>query len=188
MKKKNVGFTTVELLVNISLVLLLSGLIITYSRVSERQIIFTKERFRFSDTLYKARNLSIQTFSEISTPCGFGVEILNENDYVLFKDLPSDDSGKCTSADNSFTERTNKDELLEYFSLEDDVIFDLYNNSNMKRPYSVVFIPPRPDIIISRDSSIYDIRINLKDKKGNITSEILVNKFGQISFIPNARN
>ena len=180
----NKGFTTIELLVNISLVLLLSGLVITYNRIGERQIIFIKERAKFVDTLYKAKSLSVQTFSDTVTPCGFGVEIANDlREYILFRDLPNDDNGECSSADNSYLSRSNEDELIERNFLEEGIEFNVPGI----QPYSIVFIPPDPDVVISSlGDPRREIRITMKDEHDS-ESTIIVTKFGQINVDSNDR-
>lgn len=176
------GFTTIELLVTISILILLSGVILTYNRTGDRQLIFLKEKSKVLDAIYEAKSLSINTFVDKETPCGFGVSILNNRDYVIFKDLPNSGSD-CSSADGTYTSENSENENFKKLKLDQNIEFDLSANGGSK--INVVFIPPDPILCINCDlisgnkgdvSTIIKLRTTDKNTEGGV----YVSSFGQI--------
>ena len=69
----NKGFTTIEMLVVIGVMALMSSVLMVYGRTGERQINLFKEQARIISALSRAKYLSVSTFGKTDVPCGYGV-------------------------------------------------------------------------------------------------------------------
>ena len=88
--KRN-GFTLVEMLVVIAVTALLSGLAIVYTHVGQNQVSLSVESSKVAQLILQAKDLSIATYSDKHTTCGYGLHIDYATErYSLFEyDLPS---------------------------------------------------------------------------------------------------
>ncbi len=163
------GFTLVETLVVISIMVLLSSFLILYSRTGENQIILFRDQARLIAALNRAKSLSIQTFNVPQPSCAFGVHFSQaENSFVIFKDL----AGDCLNSDNIYT---GTGELFEKYQLSPRVKFaDL-------ALIDIIFIPPDPKTLIDNDSNKSEALITLQNLNGNVSLKVKVNNAGQIT-------
>lgn len=128
-----VGFTIIEMLVTLSIVMLLSLMVINYSRRAESltNLIRESERIIFNIKLAQSSAMLTLGTSEGQNICGWGVYFdKNNNRYILFKDLcPGNQQydGEAEKVDNI--------QLLSNINIS-DINFN-----------SIVFIPPDPKII-----------------------------------------
>ncbi|OGY66205.1 MAG: hypothetical protein A3A04_02330 [Candidatus Harrisonbacteria bacterium RIFCSPLOWO2_01_FULL_40_28] len=176
MRESLKGFTTIEVFVSVSIIILLSSLVITYNRSGERQLIFLKERSRVFDALYRAKSLSIQTFTETDAPCGYGVHIAGNNeDFFVFKDLPAAGSDGCGTSDNKYTDESER--VGSVLTLNSGVEFIVGTEA-----LNVLFVPPEPTVVlnVNRDPLIESIRVRMRTRDGTTESAIEVSLFGQI--------
>lgn len=144
------GFTLIELAVTLGIMVLLTSILIIYSRASEDQIILFKEQAKVINAIMRAKSLAIQTFAEEGAACGYGIHIGYSsgnklNKLIIFKDLPtvSEDcieNGTYTG-DKIYTP-TNPDELFKEDALDERLEF-------LGIPRDIVFIPPDPEVIIN---------------------------------------
>ncbi|MDP1538756.1 MAG: hypothetical protein Q8M00_01875, partial [bacterium] len=68
---KQRAFTTIEILVIIGILSLLSATLILYSRTAEHQIVLFKEQAKVISILSRAKSLSIVTYGKADVPCGY---------------------------------------------------------------------------------------------------------------------
>ncbi len=191
---KGAGFTVLEMIVVLSIVIILTAILVVYTRDSEKQIIFFKEQSVLVAALLRAKSFAIETFQPTQQPglglptekvCGWGV-YFNKQDqnYIVFRDLaPATD---CTEADSHYTSTQNEE--FETFSFNQSIGFDCFYSSasscdsSVDDEVSAVFIPPEPKVAFYPDSTASDLIIVLSLKDGSRESTIRINKAGQISY------
>ena len=186
------GFTLIEVMVALSIMVMLLGLSLTYSQRGSRQIILFKERARVMQEIARARSLTATLFKEDGERiCGYGVHIKSEetsgpiNMLILYKDLPLDGE-TCTIQQNHSDQEYDTGEMVDEFVLDKNVYF-------CSAPTNIFFLPPKPDIFFDGIKALPDEDLN----GGNTTvqaeieicltedpsqkSTITVNLLGQIS-------
>lgn len=166
----NRGFTIIELLVIIAILMTMSGFLILYNRAGERQIVIFQEQAKVINTIARARSLSVATFGQGSAPCGYGVHFEAPRTVILFKDLAAD----CGSADKKYT-ASNPEEKIEQFYLNSTVSLDLGLTD-------VLFIPPDPTVVITPNPEA--AVLNIKEEGGTGMASIKINKSGHIGTEP----
>ncbi|MBN2197883.1 prepilin-type N-terminal cleavage/methylation domain-containing protein [Candidatus Wolfebacteria bacterium] len=161
------GFTTIEVLITIGVLALLSSILITYSRTGEKQIILFKEGAVISEIISRAKTLSLSLYGKSGEiPCGYGVYFEDSGKFILFKDLASD----CNSSDKKYS---GENEIVESFQLNSAIEFKSLGLSD------ILFIPPDPKVFITPQKDEADII--LKILKGEDSIKIKVTDAGQIS-------
>lgn len=166
---KNRGFTVLEMLVVISIIILLSSLLILYSRAGENQIILFRDQSRLIMVLNRAKSLSIQMFNAPESPCAFGVHFSQaENAFLIFRDL----AVTCQNADHVYTETG---ELFERYQLSSKIKFGGLTLTD------IVFIPPDPKTLIDNDPNKIDATVTLETLNGSASLRVKVNNAGQIT-------
>ncbi len=160
------GFTTIELLVVISILSLLSAILIAYSRTGERQIILFREGAKVKEIISRAKFLSLAIYGESEVPCGYGVHFETSGSFIIFKDL----AVNCASSDRRYSGSV---EAYESFKLDPAILFDSLTLSD------VVFIPPNPTVVITpvKDEAV----VILKTIDGEGSIKITITSAGQIS-------
>lgn len=163
------GFTVLEMMVVISIMILLSSVLILYSRTGENQIVLFRDQSRLITGLNRAKSLSIQSFDVSSPSCAFGVHLSKaENAFLIFRDLATD----CQNADHIYTD---SGELFESYQLSPRLKFGEITLTD------IVFIPPDPKTLIDNDSNKTEAAIVLETLNGNTSLEVKINNVGQIT-------
>lgn len=178
------GFTLIEMLVTISVTLILSGVLIGYSREAGKQLILANHQAKLMSLISRAKSLSTTTFLESALPlnpgdpkiCGYGVHAdTGSGGIFIFRDLAVD----CASGDNKFGSGDVKlTGELNVFQLNLQATqFASGTNFN-----DVIFIPPDPTVIINGEKSVEvkeaALAIEIKDKSSKVI--IKVNNAGRI--------
>ncbi|MEK9168335.1 MAG: prepilin-type N-terminal cleavage/methylation domain-containing protein [Patescibacteria group bacterium] len=163
----NKGFTTIEMLVVIGVMALMSSVLMVYGRTGERQINLFKEQARIISALSRAKYLSVSTFGKTDVPCGYGVHFEAPRTFLIFKDLPS---GNCSLADKKYS---GAGEIFESFGLDSVITFDQLTLSD------IVFTPPGPSVVITPDQDQAAIIIKIINIESS--AAIKINSAGQIS-------
>lgn len=96
------GFTLIEVMVVVAITAFLAGLLLTYNRSSDNQIVLAAEQARVAGVLFRAKAFSLQKniMKGTAAACGFGVRFEKTGGrLVLFEDLPvnGDDCGTKTN-------------------------------------------------------------------------------------------
>jgi len=160
------AFTTIEILVIIGILSLLSATLILYSRTGERQINLFKEQAKITEIISRAKSLSIATYGKLGVPCGYGVHFEAPSAFLIFKDLAAD----CKDSDQKYSGAA---EIYESFQLDSTIIFDSLSLSD------IIFIPPDPTVIITPPQD--EATIIIKTIDGSKSIIIKVTNAGQIS-------
>jgi len=84
------GFTVLEMMVVISIMILLSSVLILYSRTGENQIVLFRDQSRLITGLNRAKSLGIQSLDVSNSFCAFGVHLSKaENAFLIFRFISS---------------------------------------------------------------------------------------------------
>jgi len=199
------GFTLVEMLVTVSLLVIFTTAAVSYNRNTSSQIALFREQGKLINAIYKVRSLSISTYNRTgnltSVPCGYGIHFATEDKLIIFKDLP-DAEGKCNvygdnnssfKFDYSGEDFVGSDEFVEEVDLKDVKIrnFTFDSGEDPTLPVldgvDIIFVPPDPRVYINNStiSSFFDtpITIELTPKSVSLDSKLSVkiSKYGQIT-------
>jgi prepilin-type N-terminal cleavage/methylation domain-containing protein len=183
------GFTMTEILAVLGIMSLLTGILITYSRTGERQILLFREQAKIINVVLRAKSLALNTYIEEGSPCAYGVHFdpaLKE--IRILRDLDANgQTDDCDSTDpglkpdNIYTPSAfspNPEDLNPPVVEKLDAILSFSEPIGIT---DIVFIPPNPDTIItpdpapSNEGSIEIISLDGSFKK------IKINNFGQVT-------
>jgi len=142
---KSKGFTLIEILVSLSIVIVLTTLVIAnfewggYNFALQRSLHVASQQIRNAQEMA----FSSKEIGEAVPPGGYGVNFNIQNSitkYILFADNNGD----------KFYNGEPTDKIIEEFSLEDDVsISGLFISSLATEFLDIVFVPPDPAIYIN---------------------------------------
>jgi prepilin-type N-terminal cleavage/methylation domain-containing protein len=187
--KNNKGFTVVELIVTIGVIAVLAGYLIVYNKNSQAQIILSLEQAKLVDALNTAKSLTLSTYIENFSSCGYGIYInYSNNSYEIFRyGQPPNCEAIASSSLGSILSNSSYTKI-KTINLPKEVVF---NTSGSNKLDAMFFIPPDPKILIWRDGSPnpitenaqnYETYIYLKTKDNSMSKTIKINVAGQISF------
>jgi prepilin-type N-terminal cleavage/methylation domain-containing protein len=169
------GFTLIEVLIVVSIMSLLTGFLIVYTRGSENQIKILKDKAAFFGALYRARSLSLRTIQTIPPECGYGVYVLNERQYVVWRDTAT--KADCSDANKMYDSGAENFESV--ITLSSSLKFDNFGAGDFMR--SVLFIPPDPTLVT--DPEIVaggNLKAIISTLDRSSSSEVRINRYGQI--------
>ena len=161
------GFTLIEIFITVSISVLLSAAMILYNRTGERQIALFKDQARVINLILRAKSLALQTYTEGSAACGYGVHFDSAiGAAILFKDQAAD----CANSDNVYS---GPSEEIGKVVLPSGEKFSQLDFSD------ITFIPPDPRVVITpvMDSGL--IVISPLDDSSQV--KIRVNSAGQVT-------
>lgn len=175
-KRCRKGFTLIEMLVTLGIIVALSSMILVYSRQSENVSSLIREGDQLVFELRRVQNqamLVLQEDGEEKQICGWGIYLEQENlpqeKFALFTDL-------CLTGSSAGNGRYDEGEEAETINLSRGVeIF----SSNVS---SITFIPPDPRVEFYPETGAgvnANIRIRLKNQSDTYY-EIEVSEFGQV--------
>jgi len=169
MNRNNWGFTLIEMVVVLGVVVLLSGLLIIYSREGEKLSLILRTRTQVVSDINRAKNLAITSQSwQGQKTCGYGVYFdTTNNRYIIFTDISSD----CDTSDH-----LRKDDAydVDIIPLSNQFIL---TSSNISQ---VFFLPPDPTIFFEpAEIEQAEITFNLIGKT-EPAFQIFINPIGQV--------
>jgi len=161
----------VELIIVVGIMMLLLGVGVGYTQKGGKQIVLFREKAQLTQQILRARSFATQKLRPADeTVCGYGIAVISNTQYALFKDLPA--GGVCPG--DGVMEGA---EQLEIFTLDKAVSILEYNHADF------VFSP--------RDGFVYFgtqraqpnqdpayITLQLKDTDQRLTTS--VNYIGQV--------
>lgn len=186
MPKNQKGFTLVELLVTMSLIVLFVTGALMYNRSTDKQLSVFREQAKIVSLVHQARSLAITTFNRASgsdTPCGYGFALTSPTTGFLFKRMPrlSLGANECGVFSNGVRQYDSSfDAVVESFdflgaSVELEQSADFISPEN---PIEVLFVPPDPKVYTNK---VFPIRFAVVGAGGTFPLVISINKFGQIT-------
>jgi len=152
------GFTLIELMIVISIILFLSPMVITNYNAGERRFSLERSAHGLAQDLRDAEEMALTgeetpaSFDKSFPAGGYGLYFeANQDSYVLFADCDGDGSydasgvaSSCSSASSAPGE--SYPEKIKEFSMESGVVIsDLYPST----PLAVLFFPPQPIITLN---------------------------------------
>ncbi len=169
------GFTLIEVLIVISIMSLLSGFLIVYTRGSENQIKILKDKAGFLGALYRSRSFSLRTIQTTPPECGYGVYIMDERRYVLWRDTAT--KADCSDANKRYD--SSAEDFEPVMSLAQGIKFGNVNSGDFMK--SVLFVPPDPSLVTEPEIVPGgNLRATISTLDGLSVAEIRINRYGQI--------
>jgi hypothetical protein len=172
----NKGFTTIEMLVIIGVLSLLSATLLTYSRTGERQIVLVQEQARIIGWLYRAKSFAVATFGKNEVPCGYGVHFEAPNTVIIFKEISPSSNPDCLDID--FVYSPSLGEKVEEFKINPNVKLVDSDVDGLK---DILFIPPDPIVVLDNNLLKTEALIKIETVDGKGERLIKVNNGGQIT-------
>lgn len=170
MRKLNLkrGFSLIEMLVVVGIVIFLAGMVIVYSNSTGRKMMLYAEQSKVAGVLNRAKSLALQKYSAGSgvSACAFGVEFNLSGTYKIFRVAP-DQSGNC-DVNSNYT-------YMDEFTLSSGVQFVSFPPNNR-----VIFVAPylmvynSGDVVMSDQGSAspIDVKINITAAGGISLSKL----------------
>jgi len=180
--QKQGGFTLIELMVVLSIITILTGILVGYSKQNSKYLLLSTTEARILSLVSRAKFLSIETFFQDlggpGTPrktCAYGVHVdTSANEIFIFQDRVPSVSG-CP-ATNKYEPGPNDARLtgeLDVVKINPELMVLGGNLSD------VVFIPPDPDVVINNSGAgEASIDITLVDGTGSFS--VIVTNAGQV--------
>lgn len=164
------GFSLIEMLVVLAILVLLTSVLVLYNRSGERQILVLREKARLIGTLLRAKSLAINTFVEDSPACGYGVHI-DPPRYFIFRDRAID----CRTSDHIYG--ASSDEIVPdaEASLPPLLSFSAVGASD------IVFVPPDPEVFLNGGTALTEAIISLSSADGASQASVTITDAGQVS-------
>lgn len=177
------AFTLIEVLVVIAITSLLAGLILSYSSASRDRVALYVQQAKLSQTIARAKSLTVSTYNDPAVPCGYGVHIdYGGGSYKLFSyDAAESSSGSKQCKDIQVPDPALETEVVSE-QLPPNLVFEEPDRESIT---DILFLPPNPDTWIWLDGgngTSTEGRVPLTAKSGSFSVYILVSSAGQISF------
>ena len=163
------GFTLIEAVVVISIILILSGMVLLNQRASQAQFALQRSAHKLAQDIRRAKDLAMSTqkFNDEIPEGGYGIYIklaTSDSSYKIYADL------------NGNEEWNASDGIVETCDLEKKIFIKSVSPS----PLSINFKPPDPEVKISQDATSAIIELAIGSDPDNIKT-ITVNKLGLIT-------
>jgi hypothetical protein len=176
------GFTLVEILVTVGLLVLFTGMAVTYNRSTDQQVALYREQGKIINKIYEVRALAVSTFNRTAgsdVPCGYGIHFdMNANQLTVYKDIPDFFTDECPvypTHTNQPSFDDNGRELVEVVQLEGIQMSSVYGAF---QEADVLFVPPDPQVYTDRTR--FPVAIELSAPRVATPLLVSINEFGQI--------
>ena len=172
------GFTLIEMLVVMGLVLILITISAMYNRSVGRQVIVIREHAKVLSAFVRARSAGLtipKTDSSGGYICAYGVRVDSAaRTIILFKDLGGLLPGSCVSANHVYD---GDSETLER------IVLDATVNMTAINIQDIVFIPPSGEVIITNEGGavVQSATITVTGVEDGLSRSVKINTFGQIT-------
>ncbi|MFA6551746.1 MAG: prepilin-type N-terminal cleavage/methylation domain-containing protein [Patescibacteria group bacterium] len=173
-KRSGAGFTLVELLVSISILMIMSSMVLVNYNISGRNSALLLEAYKFAGDARRAQNMAMGSFELESTGTipqgGWGIYIpdtADDNIYYIYADMNGNedyDSGT--------------DVIFQTVALENNIVFTGASVNN-----SIVFLPPDPRAFINGKNAgetSVDSEITIVFSGAAGTKDVYLNDLGLI--------
>ncbi len=172
----NKGFTLLESIIVVAIVLLLTALILPAFRFGEKNFLLENAVAKLSRDLRRAEDmaLSAKEFQGIIPRGGYGIYIdAAANSYILFADCGDPPDYRYNPGSNNCN---GFPEIVETVNLSNQLQVSSLSPSS---PLHVVFTAPRPKVTFSGVGSEAIITLALKDDL-NKNLKVKINKIGLV--------
>ncbi len=182
MQKFKRGFTLLEIIVVIGIIVILSGIFIGFSQESRNQIMLNVEKARVVNLFSRAKSFALTGYTNppsLPPPCSYGVKF-SSSSYTLFEYTPPapescDDIESITSIVLIGIREAEKTDFNSKIKID---------SASADSLGYIVFIPPN---LLTKlfdqngNEMSAPAKIYLKTVNGSATSEIVVSSLGQIN-------
>ena len=182
-RKNSNGFTLIETIVVMSIVILMSSILIGYSRENGKQLLLSSTEAKLLSMISRTKFLSIETFFQDEDGlgvtrrfCAYGVRVDEvQSEIFIFQDrVPS--AVSC-AASNNIWDPGNDARLFGDLN-EVKINTSAMTITSATNLSNVVFIPPDPEVVINGGTNPAIIEIGLND--GGRTFSITIDPSGLI--------
>ncbi len=167
--KSNEGFSIIEILAVMAIIVTISGIAIVNWRSGEKQYALQRAASKLSQDIRRAEELAMSTkqFQGQVPEGGYGVffKVSEKDHYILFADL-----------NNNNHYDPGLDGLVEDIPLEKEIQISQLSPSS---PLHITFTPPEPTVTITQDASEAQITLSIKTDPTKIKI-IKLNKAGLV--------
>ena len=170
------AFTIVETLIVIGITALLAGFVLTYTSTGREQIAVSVEQAKLSQTISRAKALTVSTYNQPEIPCGYGVFVdYPGRRYTLFR-YGAPPCGAVQSVDPG-----------QFFAVRTEILpsFVEFREVGESMEY-ILFTPPDPRTSIWRlgsgSATSTNAMVFLEGRSGVHEASVEVNSSGQVSF------
>ncbi len=170
------GFSVIEMLVVMSILVVLSSFLILYNRTGESQIFLLREQARLISTVIRAKSLALNTLIEDVPACGYGVHIEVSTDstpsqYFVYRDKAIN----CRTSDRIYAEASDEIVAGTEAALPKQVVFGDVGVRD------IMFVPPEPEAFLDGSQALAEADIVMMSADGKTKATVTVNNAGQIS-------
>ena len=167
------GFTLLEMMMVLGLVIIFATITVVYNRNIGRQIVVSREHAKVLSMLIKARSAGFTIpKSPTQSICGYGVHVdATSRTLIFFKDLGIMGSPCAGSANHVYDDPGEK---IEQVILDPSVTM----TSTMT---NIVFIPPFGDVLIDNTDTIMNGTITVTSVSAGVSKAVKVNSYGQVT-------
>jgi prepilin-type N-terminal cleavage/methylation domain-containing protein len=158
-ERKNAGFTLIEIITVVTMILIFTSIIVLDKREGEKQFSIRRSAHQLAQDLRRVENMAMtgqdspKSFGEIFPRGGYGIYFEESSDsYILFCDCNDNgvyDVGAAALSCASSTEGNPWPEKIEEVFLESGVVI---SNMSPFSPLNITFFPPDPIIRIKPSS------------------------------------
>jgi len=165
------GFTLVEMIVVIGIMMLLSGLFVGYNRTADEQVALFKDQALLVGAINRAKALAQQKLNIVNA-CAFGVHIDSAQNFLIFADKKGSTDSPCINDNGQSISNYRYDlgEELESFSLDKRLLF----TSGVGQ--DIIFVPP--DLRLKGSS--LPATITIQNADGSRSAKVIIADGGQI--------
>ena len=170
------GFSVIEMLVVMSILVVLTSLLILYNRTGELQIILLREQAHFISTVIHAKSLALNTLIEDTPACGYGVHVEVSTSalrgrYFIYRDKAIN----CRTSDRIYAAASDEIVGGTEVALPAHIVFhDI-------AVHDIMFVPPDPQVFLDGSQALSEASVTLQSDDGKTNATIIINNAGQIS-------
>src|SRR3989344_1833417 len=179
------GFTLLETTIVIAITMILSAVMLGYSRSNEKQIALYRDQAIIVGVINRAKSLALQRFNNPDNPneeiCAFGVNFKYPKTFILFKDIKKSTMISCKDDITGNYGGSGGYDANEEFSAADIFTLDsklVFRDISGDQSGNLIFIPPDLEIKIDTSSPFI---VNIQSTDGSLCSSVEVGAGGQIT-------
>lgn len=170
------GFSVIEMLVVMSILVVLSSFLILYNRTGELQIILLREQAHLIGTMFRAKSLALNTLIEDVPACGYGVHIEVSTSavpsrYFIYRDKAIN----CRTSDRIYAAASDEIVGGTEVALLPHIAFGKFAVRD------ILFVPPDPQVFLDGSQAFAEASVMLQSDDGKIKASVTINNAGQIS-------
>lgn len=202
-EKKNLqlvrGFTLIEILVVMFVMVILSASLIVYNSQSRLQVALMVEKAKIVQQILRAKSLAVTTRrgTVVSAACGYGWHVdYARREYVIFKyeDTAGLGALDCADIDPFYVSnnRNNANVIIERSEFDPNLIVGVdprFEAGPSSQLLDVLFVPPDPRVVLlvgtepgNAATSSFPATVTIKTRDGGAQATVTVTKTGLVTF------